>query len=151
MLFQRSITDFFNYRNMSLGKIADDTNLNCFLFKRLISKLNNWLHIVKTLYVFRTPSVKYGLCTCQWVKGCVFMEKSKSEFPNPIGKSKNRSWIRKIHTLHGWILRIKSKSGFLTSTTWAFFWERIWKKVFLTSGFLSENETCRLFTFVDCF
>ena len=25
------------------------------------------------------------------------------------------------------------------------------KKVFLTSGFLSENETCRLFTFVDYF
>ena len=41
MLIQRSITDFFNYRNMSLGKSADDTNLNCFLFKGLISKLNN--------------------------------------------------------------------------------------------------------------
>ena len=36
-----SITDFFNNRNMSLGESAHDTNLNCFLFKRLISKLNN--------------------------------------------------------------------------------------------------------------
>ena len=41
MLIQRSIIDFFNYRNMSVGKSADGTNLNSFLFKRLISKLNN--------------------------------------------------------------------------------------------------------------
>ena len=51
----------------------------------------------------------------------------------------------------GWILRIKSKSGFLrfTFTIWAFFWERIWKKYFWQAVFrtrMVHNKCCKRMT-----
>ena len=100
------------------------------------------------------------------VKGCVF-----GEIQIWISDSKNESWSLKS-TL--WVeSRIKSKSGFLRFTIWAFFWERIWRKYFWQAVFRTKMfdfltdpmlmapllwaigyisfRVCHLFTFVDYF
>ena len=79
-------------------------------------------------------------------EGAVFLGKSKSGFPNPntefvgfLGKSKNGSWIHKIHTL----------GGFFGSNPNPDFWdsqsERFLGKGFensiLSSGFPNKNGT----------
>ena len=45
----------------------------------------------------------------------------------------------------GWILRIKSKSGFLRLAIWTFFWERIWKQYFCQAVFRTKmvHNRCR--------
>ena len=116
--------------------------------------------IYKYAYCFQTLKTMATL-----VKGCVF-----GEIQIWISDSKNESWSLKS-TL--WVeSRIKSKSGFLRFTIWAFFWERIWRKYFSQAvfwtkmfDFLTDQlmapllwaigyisfRVCLLFTFVDYF
>ena len=82
-----------------------------------------------------------------WMLGYVFSGKSKSGFPNPNPDLRIQKRILSFfgyiqkrimnpeNPLLGWILRIKSKSGFSRFTIWAFFWERIWKKYFWQAVF----------------
>ena len=81
-----------------------------------------------------------------WMLGYVFWKiqirfpESKSGFANP-KTDFEFFWVypKRImnpeNPLLGWILRIKSKSGFSRFTIWAFFWERIWKKYFWQAVF----------------
>ena len=52
-----------------------------------------------------------------------------------------------VYPQSGWILRIKSKFGFLTFTVCAVFWERIWKKCLWPAVFWTKmvHNRCRAF------
>ena len=86
-----------------------------------------------------------------WMLGYVFSGKSKSGFPNPNPDLRIQKRILSVfgqiqkrimnpeNPLSGWILRIKSNSGFSRFTIWAFFWEGIWKKYFWQAVFRKNH------------
>jgi len=67
------------------------------------------------------------------------------ENPNPDFRIQKRIFAffganpKTDHEHSGWIFRIKSNSGLLRFTIWAFFLEKDLKKVFLISGFLKNG------------
>ena len=91
--------------------------------------------------IFRNSQLGSDVCrlSYMWSKGAFLGGNPKTDFAvfwvNP--KTDHES----IKSTLRWILQIKSKSGFLKFTIWAFFWERIWKKYFWQAVCGKKNGT----------